>query len=132
MQKFSMKTFLLSFVIAVSLVAYAKGAKSYEATVDRVVDGDTLVCMLDLGEDVFKKTYVRFHKASAPETSTEAGLLAKKNLSDLLPRGTPLRLEVRGKSHGRLVCVVWAGNVNINDQAIRLGICRVTSSKERF
>lgn len=131
MQSPDMRTAILSFLVAVCLVVYAYGAKNYEATVDRVVDGDTFTAFIDLGEDVYKRVYVRFYKVSAAERGTKEGDAAKKKLTEILPRGTPVFLDVKMRSHGRLVCVVWAGNTNLNERAVRLGICRNTSTKER-
>ncbi len=42
----------------------------YSATVDRVVDGDTIDVFLDLGFDIILKGRVRFHGMNAPESRT--------------------------------------------------------------
>jgi len=42
----------------------------YSATVDRVVDGDTIDVFLDLGFDITLKGRVRFHGMNAPESRT--------------------------------------------------------------
>ena len=42
----------------------------YNATVSRVVDGDTIDVVLDLGFDILLKGRVRFHGMNAPESRT--------------------------------------------------------------
>ena len=42
----------------------------YSCTVDRVVDGDTIDVILDLGFDVSFKTRVRLYAIDTPETRT--------------------------------------------------------------
>ena len=42
----------------------------YNATVSRVVDGDTIDVVLDLGFDITLKGRVRFHGMNAPESRT--------------------------------------------------------------
>ena len=43
----------------------------YNATVSRVVDGDTIDVVLDLGFDITLKGRVRFHGMNAPESRTK-------------------------------------------------------------
>ena len=71
----------------------------YRATIQRVVDGDTVDCYIDLGFDtqVFKR--VRFIGVNAPETRTrdkaekELGLKAKNWLKEKLPVGSTCILQ---------------------------------------
>ena len=62
----------------------------YRATLDRVVDGDTFDCILDLGFDVkLHKQRVRLHGIDTPESRTrdlaekKLGLAAKERLKEL-------------------------------------------------
>jgi len=50
----------------------------YKAIVDRVVDGDTIDCTIDLGFSVWKKIRVRMEGINAPESRTRD--LKKKNV----------------------------------------------------
>ena len=43
----------------------------YNATVSRVIDGDTIDVVLDLGFDILLKGRVRFHGMDAPESRTK-------------------------------------------------------------
>jgi len=62
----------------------------YEASIDRIVDGDTVDLIIDLGFDVSYKARVRLHGVNTPETRTRdleekaLGLAAKEYVSDWL------------------------------------------------
>ena len=62
----------------------------YKAIVDRVVDGDTIDCTIDLGFSTWKKVRVRMEGMNAPESRTrdkeekERGLAAKARLEEIL------------------------------------------------
>jgi len=62
----------------------------YNATVVRVVDGDTLDAMIDLGFDTWKKIRIRMHGINTPESRTrdleekKLGLAAKARLIEIL------------------------------------------------
>ena len=42
----------------------------YNAKLDRVVDGDTVDALVDLGFDTWKKVRIRMHGMNAPESRT--------------------------------------------------------------
>jgi len=62
----------------------------YKAKVLRVVDGDTIDLLIDLGFNAWKKERIRLSGINTPETRTkdlkekEKGLLAKKRLNNLI------------------------------------------------
>ena len=62
----------------------------YNATVTKVVDGDTIDAMVDLGFGTWKKIRIRMHGINAPESRTrdleekKKGLAAKARLTELL------------------------------------------------
>ena len=62
----------------------------YNAIVDRVVDGDTIDCTIDLGFKTWKKVRVRMEGINTPESRTrdleekELGLAAKARLKEIL------------------------------------------------
>ena len=62
----------------------------YKAIVDRVVDGDTIKCTIDLGFSTWKKVTVRMEGINTPESRTrdleekERGLAAKARLQEIL------------------------------------------------
>lgn len=62
--------------------------KAYAATVEYVVDGDTLDVALDLGLHVHLDTRLRLAHVDAPEVSTAAGKESRDWLRQLLPAGS--------------------------------------------
>lgn len=62
----------------------------YNAIVDRVVDGDTIKCTIDLGFNTWKKIIVRMEGINTPESRTRdkaekiLGLAAKDRLVEIL------------------------------------------------
>jgi micrococcal nuclease len=62
----------------------------YSAKLIRVIDGDTIDAMVDLGFDVWVKKRVRLYGINTPEVRTrdleekKAGIEAKKRLEELL------------------------------------------------
>jgi len=65
----------------------------YNAKLDRVVDGDTVDALVDLGFDTWKKVRIRMMGMNAPESRTrdleekKLGLAAKARLQTLLEGG---------------------------------------------
>ena len=77
----------------------------YEAVLDRVVDGDTVDAMIDLGMTVWIKKRIRFHGVDTWESRTrdlaekEKGLAAKAYVKDLLENSDDGKFSII--SHGR-------------------------------
>ena len=75
---------------------------TYVITLDRVVDGDTIDAMIDLGFDVHVKKRIRFMGINTPESRTRdleekaRGLAAKARVQELLETCACITL----KSHG--------------------------------
>jgi micrococcal nuclease len=57
------------------------------ATVERVIDGDTIAVTLDLGWEIYKHDHVRVAHIDAPELKTPEGKLARAYAETLLPVG---------------------------------------------
>jgi len=76
---------------------------TYNAKLDRVVDGDTVDALVDLGFDTWKKVRIRFYGIDAYESRTrdleekEKGLAAKQRVIDILNENNN---EFTLKSHG--------------------------------
>ena len=75
----------------------------YNATLDRVIDGDTIDAMVDLGFDTWKKVRIRFLGIDAPESRTrdleekKRGLAAKDRVKEILNENNNVFIL---KSHG--------------------------------
>ena len=87
----------------------APDAFVYNATLDRVVDGDTFDCILDLGFDVkLHKQRVRLAGIDTPESRTrdlaekKLGLAAKERLKELCIGKIQVKSLGKGK-YGRIL-----------------------------
>lgn len=106
----------------------------YKATVDRVVDGDTVWLDVDLGFRVRAKIEFRLYGINTPETvgtTRAAGLAAKAELLRLLALG-PLRIvtykDGRVDKYGRWLATLFVdapdspvGGLNVNDALVAGG-----------
>jgi len=76
----------------------------YQATVLRVVDGDTIDVMVDLGMGVHRKERLRFSRVNAWETRgehREKGLLAKNRVAELLPIQSKIIIKTEKDKQGK-------------------------------
>jgi micrococcal nuclease len=113
----------------------------YKAIVDRVVDGDTIKCTIDLGFSTWKKVTVRMEGINTPESRTrdleekKLGLAAKDRLIEMLEyNDNKCVLKVSGLGKfGRALATVYVDTlsslaensslteININQQLIEEG-----------
>lgn len=71
----------------------ADGWKRYQAVVEKVVDGDTVDVVVDLGFDLSLRGRFRLAGINAPEMSTEAGKASKARTEELLPVASHVFVE---------------------------------------
>lgn len=98
----------------------------YNATVDRVVDGDTIDVTIDLGFNIWVKERLRLYGLNTPETRTkdleekERGLKAKKYVENQVnSNGGQIQVLSLGKGkYGRVLAEIWVGKNNINELLI--------------
>ncbi len=101
----------------------------YNATVVRIVDGDTIRLDIDLGFDiVLKNQSVRLYKVDTPECRTRdlkekaAGLLAKEVVQNLIAVGERVfirtKLDTKGKFGRLLGTIITTDNININEHLV--------------
>lgn len=94
----------------------------------KVVDGDTIDIIIDLGFDLTKKERVRLVGIDAPESRTkdleekELGLEAKEFLERRVSECENLWVatEKDGK-YGRMLGTIWCGVTNINEEMVSRG-----------
>ena len=96
---------------------------TYAATLDRVIDGDTIDVVLDLGFSVLLKARIRLSGIDTPETRTRniqekiLGKAAMARLIELLGDGSDLvivsKFYSRGK-YGRILGRVFVDGVDVN------------------
>ena len=97
-------------------------------SVSKVVDGDTVDLVLDLGFGLYKKERVRVAGIDTPESRTRDlvekryGLEAKVYLQGMLENAENLtvKTEKDGK-YGRMLGWLYAGELNINQRMLDAG-----------
>ena len=103
----------------------------YYATVLKVVDGDTIDVMVDLGMGVHRKERLRFSRINAWETRgehKEKGKLAKARVAELIPVGDKVLIKTqkdkKGK-YGRYIAEIFIIDgilsTNLNDLLLNEG-----------
>jgi micrococcal nuclease len=86
----------------------------YKAELIRVVDGDTVDLIIDLGFDTFRRERFRLYGIDAPEIRTEAGKAARAWLEDaLMPleaiyvQTVQLSTKAKRDKYGRFLAVLY-------------------------
>ena len=100
----------------------------YGCTVTRVVDGDTVDVILDLGFSILHKCRVRLYGIDTPESRTRnkdekiRGKLASKFLQDAIDNGKKVVLRSKLKdskgNYGRVLGEIIVDSININQSMI--------------
>lgn len=98
----------------------------YNCKVERIVDGDTIDVVLDLGFDILYRTRVRLYGIDTPESRTRdleekaRGLLAKEYLSTKIKNAENIVIQTKLKDSrgkfGRVLGSVIADGINLNNQ----------------
>ena len=102
----------------------------YRGKLDRVVDGDTVDALIDVGFDIWIKKRIRFKGIDAWESRTRdlaekaKGLEAKARLIELLDKVSAKPGFFRIRSHGlgkygRLLGEIYIGNTNLNNEMVK-------------
>ena len=105
---------------------------TYKCKVDRVVDGDTVDLIIDLGFSTFVKKRIRLLGVDTPETRTRdkkekvAGLAAKEFTKDYLEGAKGLTIQTfkdRAGKFGRILGEISAdGKLSLNRELLRQGL----------
>jgi len=105
----------------------------YDAKLIRVIDGDTVDAMIDLGFDVWVKKRIRLYGINAPETRTknleekEQGFVTKDRLQELLDtvNGNFILVSQGVGKYGRCLGILLIGEygeININNTLLSEGL----------
>ena len=96
----------------------------YSCKITRVVDGDTVDCILDLGFSILHKCRVRLYGIDTPESRTRdkdekaRGKIASKFLKDAIDNGKKVILRSKLKDskgkYGRVLGEIVVDDININ------------------
>lgn len=97
--------------------------------VTKVVDGDTIDVIMDMGFDIMYKSRVRLFGIDTPESRTRnkdekvRGLLAKKYLQEALKAGTSLSIKTYKDNEtgkfGRILGDVFIDGKSVNAQMVK-------------
>ena len=100
----------------------------YSCKITRVVDGDTVDCILDLGFSILHKCRVRLYGIDTPESRTRnkdekiRGKLASAFLKDAIKKGKKVTLRSKLKDskgkYGRVLGEIVVDEININQSMI--------------
>lgn len=97
----------------------------YNATVEKVVDGDTVDLLVDLGFSILYRHSCRLVGVNAPEHDTPEGEAAKLYLVQLLPPGAKLVLRTQKdkfEKYGRILGVLeLPSKAIVNDLLVSTG-----------
>ena len=104
----------------------------YKATVKKVVDGDTVDMLVDLGFFSLTKQRFRLAKVNAPEIfrvkkdseSYKAGIKTKNFLVKWIEGREVYVTSKRTGKWGRWLAEIWADGVSVNDTLISRGLAK--------
>lgn len=107
----------------------------YNADVKKIIDGDTLDIVIDLGFDTLRKTRVRLYGVNTPESRTsnleekKLGLAAKEFTEQwIINSGNKIKLQTiidKNEKYGRVLAMVWNDNNEcLNKDIISSGLAR--------
>ena len=114
----------------------------YSCTVEKVVDGDTIDVILDLGFDILYKSRVRLYGIDTPESRTRnkdekaRGKMAGAFLKEAIESGEKVVIQTKLKDskgkYGRVLGEVVVDDININKLMIQchLAVAYHGQSKE--
>jgi endonuclease YncB( thermonuclease family) len=83
---------------------------TYAATVDRIIDGDTLLALIEVGFGIIVRDRLRLRGIDTPALGTPTGERAKRFVAKLLPAGSTIVIKShKGKTdpYGRFVADVF-------------------------
>ena len=104
----------------------------YNAKLIRVIDGDTVDAMIDLGFDIWIKKRIRLYGIDTPETRTRdlkeknAGIAAKNRLETIMKEcGSEFVLQSHGVGkYGRCLGTILINDNNINELLVKEGLAK--------
>lgn len=107
----------------------------YSAEVKKIIDGDTLDIVIDLGFDTLRKSRVRLYGVNTPESRTsnieekKLGLAAKEFTEQWVSNlGGKIKIQTildKNEKYGRILAMVWDDNGNcLNKDIINMGFAR--------
>lgn len=88
----------------------------------KIIDGDTLDVLIDLGFNLSKEVRLRLHGINAPEikgVTRQEGLASKEYLQYIIPVDTIIKVECMGiDKYGRYLAKIYKNNIDINNHLL--------------
>jgi len=96
---------------------------NYTATVERIIDADTVEFTIDVGFKTYMRMNMRLAGIDAPEMKTQEGKDAKAWLEGQLPIGHEVTLSVYkvADKYGRYLAYVTYNGTDMNQELIKNG-----------
>ena len=101
----------------------------YKIELDRIIDGDTIDCYIDLGFNIKTKKRIRFIGINTPESRTrdleekKRGLAAKARLKEILEDANEIHLDSHGVGKsGRVLVNLHVDHVENVDSPTMLNV----------
>tara|TARA_R100001463_G_scaffold26759_4_gene62452 strand:+ start:3257 stop:3598 length:342 start_codon:yes stop_codon:yes gene_type:complete len=100
---------------------------TYKAKLDRIIDGDTVDAVIDLGFDVSVHKRIRLAGIDTPESRTrdleekERGLASKARLVEMLEGGEFVLESKEVGKYGRVLGTLFVDDKNINQTLVEEG-----------
>ena len=114
---FSVLRLLLVFAV---LFPASGSATTFEAPVLRIVDGDSLVVVID-GQTV----HVRLKEIDAPEIKQRFGKLSRQSLIEICAGKRAHVIWTEKDRNSRLLARVWCSGIDVNAEQVRRGMAWV-------
>jgi micrococcal nuclease len=106
-------------------MANKKNTMTFNAIVDRWIDGDTVDLRVDLGFSIWSKQRVRLAEINTPEKGQPLYVEASEKARELAPVGGACLLYSHGKDkYGRYIGEIHMGGVNVNEELVKLGLAK--------
>ncbi len=99
-----------------------KNLYTFKGFVERVVDGDTLWCQIDLGFGICVREKLRLRGIDSPELKTAKGEKAKAFLKKLLPKGAAIVVRTsKSDKFDRYLADLYLGKTYLNQLLLDQG-----------
>lgn len=101
------------------------------STVERVIDGDTVEVVLDLGFNIFYKVSVRIDGIDTPEKNTPEGKLVKAYAENWFKTGSFVLISKELDKYGRVLGTIQKDSIDYSQHLISEGYARAYNGEKK-
>jgi micrococcal nuclease len=109
---------IIGLISLVFLLTSSNICERYEAHVEKVYDGDTITCDIEVGFKIHMVESIRLNRIDAPEVrgvERPLGLITRDSLRALIfDKAVIIDYKGKGK-YGRIIAEVYVNNINVSD-----------------